>query len=69
MRRSPAVILVTILFILVAPSAFLTDETRAMLRALARATGCTTPSIGAQSRDGGNMEITVSCLKPGEDGP
>jgi predicted kinase len=60
--------LATIIFIVVAQAAFLTDDTRAMLRALARAHGCMTPSISAQSRDGGMIEITVTCLKPGEDG-
>ena len=68
-RGHPSMILLTILFILIAPAGFLTDETRTILRALARATGCATPSISAQSRGSDHHEITVTCLKPGEADP
>lgn len=62
-------ILLAILFILHAPAGFLTDDTRTLLRALARATGCQTPIIAGEMRDGQTMEITVSCRTPGEDDP
>ena len=62
-------ILLTILFILLVPAGFLNDETRPIIRALARAHGCNNPSLSAQMKDGGVMEVTVACLKPGEADP
>jgi hypothetical protein len=60
-------VIIAILFIVVAQASWLTDDVRALLRSLARAHGCMTPSISAQSRDGGMLEITVACPPPGED--
>ena len=59
----------TLLFTLMLPPAFLTDDTRALIRALARAVGCSTPSIDAKWAAGntGQMEVTVTCHMLGED--
>jgi hypothetical protein len=69
LRGRPAVILLSILLIVLLPAGAFTDDARALMRALAREQGCRTPSLAAQTKDGGVLEVTVTCLKPGEDGP
>lgn len=73
MRAGPAhlsqgVILLGVLFTLLVPSAFLTDETKTLIRALAWSQGCRTPAIAAVWKPGGQMEVTVSCREVGDDG-
>jgi hypothetical protein len=62
-------VILSILLIVLLPSGAFTDDARAIIRALAREQGCRTPSLAAQTKDGGVLEITVSCLKPGEAEP
>lgn len=62
--------LLSVLFVMFVSPGFLTEDTKVMLRLLARTAGCTTPSIAAEwNSERSLMEVRVTCLKPGEDDP